>query len=327
MNRQTFIVLAILVVVAVLVAVGVAATGAAWSRVAISAMGFLAISLLIVSVFSQPGEISMSSQREAAIATGHEDRKTIFENPLCRPLMWLLLLLTHRLAMPGLKRWIRKQLVAAGSPNYYTAEEYLALALLCGFILGVLFEAGSLLINRQFSAFAFFMGATVGAGLAIYQLYDRAHKRISCIARRVPYAMDLISLAMGAGATFTEAVKTVVREQGDDPFNVELRTMLAEMELGSTRPKALANLAQRIPLDSLQGIISIVVQAEELGTPLGDVLHDQATLLRQARYVRAENAAAVASVRILLPCLLLVMAVVLTVFGPMILKAIRGGLF
>lgn len=327
MNRQTLIILSILVAAAAAIAVVLAVAGAMPAQIFISSLGCLSVSLLIVAVFSQPGTIQMSSQREAAIATGHDDRQTIFENPLWRAILWLGLILSHRLAMPSLKKWLRRTLVAAGSPNYYTAEEYLALSMFCGLVLGIVVEAGNLLIYGQFSAWAFIWSALLGTGLAIYQLHDRAQKRLQAITRRVPYAMDLISLAMGAGATFTEAVQTVVREQGDDPFNVELRTMLAEMDLGSTRSKALANLADRIPIDSLQGIISSIVQAEELGTPLGDVLHDQATLLRQARYVRAENAAAVASVRILIPCLLLVMAVVLTVFGPMILKTIRGGLF
>ena len=62
-------------------------------------------------------------------------------------------------------------------------------------------------------------------------------------------------------------------------------------------------------------------------TPLGDILHDQATLLRLQRSVKAENAAASASVRILIPCLLLVMAVILAVFGPAIIRHVRGGLF
>ena len=93
----------------------------------------------------------------------------------------------------------------------------------------------------------------------------------------------------------------------------------------STRRKALQNLSDRIPLDVLRSIIASVVQSEDLGTPLGEVLHEQATLLRQQRSVRAENLAAVASVRILLPCLLLVMAVIIMVVAPLALQAIRGG--
>ena len=59
----------------------------------------------------------------------------------------------------------------------------------------------------------------------------------------------------------------------------------------------------------------------------GDVLHSQANLLRMQRSARAENAAAVASVRILVPSLLILMGVVVAVFSPMILRIIREGLF
>ncbi|HOF19064.1 MAG TPA: type II secretion system F family protein, partial [Phycisphaerae bacterium] len=109
--------------------------------------------------------------------------------------------------------------------------------------------------------------------------------------------------------------------------NVELKSLLAEMDLGATRRKALQNLAARVPLDHLQSIVASVIQSEELGTPLADVLHSQATLLRLQRTVRAENLAAVASVRILVPCLLLLFAVILAVFGPAIIRALQGGLF
>jgi tight adherence protein C len=167
----------------------------------------------------------------------------------------------------------------------------------------------------------------VGFVAVIYTLHDRASKRLHAIARRLPYALDLISLAMGAGASFAEAVRTIVRETPDDPLNVEFRALLAEMELGTTRRVALENLAGRIAIESIRSLIAAVTQAEELGTPLGSVLHDQATLLRLERSVRAENLAAKASVRILVPCLLLVMAVILVVFGPMIIQVAKEGLF
>ena len=59
----------------------------------------------------------------------------------------------------------------------------------------------------------------------------------------------------------------------------------------------------------------------------GDVLHDQATLLRERRSMRAEEKAASASVQILVPCLFLVMACIICVFGPFIIRVVRGGLF
>ena len=287
----------------------------------------LCVMALFLSVFNQPGEAKLSPQRAAAIAAGHADRKTIFENTLLKPVMWLLLSLAYSLNVPRGKGWIRQKLTAGGNPDYYTPDEYLALSLLTGLGLGVVMELFGLLTSGRFSGILLFVGLFLGMAGTLYQLHERASKRLWAIAKRVPYALDLISLAMGAGATFTEAARTIVREQPEDPFNVELKTMLAEMELGTTRRQALKNLSDRIPLEMLQNIVASVVQAEELGTPLGQVLHDQAMLLRQQRSVRAENKAAVASVRILVPCLLLVMAVILAIFGPAIVRVVNEGLF
>ena len=297
-------------------------------QIGLSVGVFACAFMFVLGIFGQPGDVKVSPQRQAALALGHSDRRTVFEYALTRPLMWVLLAMSHRLSLPHLKRWLRSTLTAAGSPEYYTAEEYLALSLLGGFGLGcIMVMFIMILMNGHVSLFIFAVGFLFGFGLTVYGIYDKATKRIRQIAKRIPYAMDLIALAMGAGATFTEAVQTVVQEKGEEPFNVELKALLAEMDLGTTRRRALENMAERIPLDQFRSIISSVVQAEELGTPLADVLHQQANLLRLQRSVRAENAAAVASVRILVPSLLILMAVVLAVFAPMILRAISGGLY
>ena len=326
MSKQFLFVLVLLVVLAGVVGLGVfVLTAGDLTTAGLSVLFLAAAYLAVAAIFAQPGDIRMSPEREAALATGHTDRQTLFENVWLRPALWLLLILSHRLAMPRFKDWLRRTLVAAGSPNYYTPQEYVALSLLAGVSLGVAASVLHMFFLDSLSLSWLAAGLVIGTALALNHLREKANKRIRLISKRVPYALDLIALAMGAGATFVEAVRTVVRERSDDPFSVELRTLLAEMELGTTRRKALQNLSDRIPLDVLRSIIASVVQSEDLGTPLGEVLHEQATLLRQQRSVRAENLAAVASVRILLPCLLLVMAVIIMVVAPLALQAIRGG--
>ncbi|NBB96166.1 MAG: hypothetical protein GVY16_10570 [Planctomycetes bacterium] len=298
-----------------------------WWDYIVSVCLFFTVVLGIVFIFSQPGEIRVSHQRQAAIATGHTDRRTLFESGPMRPLLWLMLVIAHRLNIGGAKDWLRRRLVAAGSPNYYTAEEYLALSLLLGLALAMFLEVLAFAATSQFSLFAILFGILVGVTLSLYNIAEKASKRLRDITRQLPYALDLISLAMGAGATFVEAARTIITDSREDPLNVELRAVLAEMELGTTRRQALQNLANRVPIEPMRNLVSSVIQAEELGTPLSDVLHDQATLLRMQRSVRAENKAAVAGVRILVPCLLLVIAVLLTVFGPAIVRISTGGLF
>jgi len=293
----------------------------------LSALLLAVVFLLVAALFRHGGQIRMSPQRAAAIATGHMDRRTVFERPWLRPLLWLLLTVAHRLDLPRAKAWIARQLEGTGNPNYYTPQEYLALSFLSGLVLVGVLELFNWLLYAELSLVWLVVGLVFGAGLPLLQLYTQASRRLRQIWKRLPYALDLIALAMGAGATFTEAVRTIVGEDTDDPFHVELRTLLAEMDLGATRRRALENLAARVPLEELRSIVASVIQSEELGTPLTDVLHDQATLLRNQRSVRAEEAAAKASVRILVPCLLLVIAVMLAVFGPAIVRFVRGGLF
>lgn len=80
-----------------------------------------------------------------------------------------------------------------------------------------------------------------------------------------------------------------------------------------------------MPLESLRGVIGAVNQAEQLGTPLSGILKNQAVMLRNMRTVKAEDAAAKASLRILIPSMLIMLAVVIVVFAPLVIQWILNG--
>jgi len=291
-----------------------------WTRVALAVVLGGLVTSVVLGLFGQRGRAEISPEREVAIATGHADRHTVFEMSMLQPIMWLLLVAGRQLRSRWLRSKVRELLVAAGSPNFYTVDEWLALALLWGLIVAGALELANLAVLKQASWAMVLIGFLAGFALTIYWLHTQASKRVREISRRIPYTLDLIALAMGAGATFTEAVGTVVHEDPDHPFNAELKSVLAEIELGSTRAQALRNLSDRIPLETLRSIIAAIIQAESLGTPLADVLKQQASLLRLQRSVRAEKLAASASVRILVPSMLILASVVLAVFAPFIVR-------
>jgi len=303
------------------------ATAETWLVVATSVTGFATVVVGVVGLFGHTGRTEISPQRQIAIAAGAADRRTVFESEILAPVMWLLGQLAEKLSMPRFKQRLRATLIAAGSPSFYTAEEYLALSMLWGVAAAAALGLLNLLALGSFSLVSAGIGLVLGLATPLYYIHDVARRRVRHIARHVPYSLDLIALAMGAGSTFTEAVRTVVREAPNDPLNVEFGAVLAEMDLGTTRRQALANLADRVPLDSLRSIVASIMQAEDLGAPMGQVLRNQSSLLRRHRSVRAEKLAALASVRILIPSLLILLSVVLTVFAPVIIRAIRGELF
>jgi tight adherence protein C len=286
---------------------------------------FFGVFLPIYAIFRYPVPAEPPVHRRVAAAVGAE-RNTIFDNPMLAPIMTLALSLAQRFNVQSMRRRIRQDLEAAGNPSGYSVEEYLAICLISGLGVGFFVALFDLLVWGGGSVFLTAPAmAAVGFAVPVWALYDAAKRRLGRISKQLPYTLDLISLVMEAGATFPEAVETLIRDDPNDDLNQELRVALNEMSFGSTRAVALQNLADRIPLESLRSIVGAVNQAENLGTPLASILKLQAEMLRMHRSVRAEKLAASASLRVLIPSMLILIAVVVIVFAPLIIMYIQKG--
>ena len=77
--------------------------------------------------------------------------------------------------------------------------------------------------------------------------------------------------------------------------------MLAEIELGVDRRQALELLRKRTDVRELSAFVVALLQAEELGMSVGDVLRVQAGQVRLLRRQKAREAAAKTPVKILFP--------------------------
>ena len=294
--------------------------------IAIYILVFLAVFFFVATLF----RASIETKDESAfrIEIDNADRDTVFEVPWMRPLLVPLFHLVRRLNIPGFKKHVLTLLLALGNPRQYSPDEYIVICLLWGAIGSVMTfilarmvsgELGYLSIGLYLVA-----GSLVGFFGAYIWLRERALIRLRNISRRLPYALDLIAMAMDAGATFYEAAKAVVRDDPDDPLNEEFSIVIHEIDFGRSRQDALTHLGQRINVEGLDGILSAVLQAEALGTPLAVVLKLQANLLRMRRSMRAERKAGEAAVKILVPSMLILISVVLIIFAPIIVRGIEG---
>ena len=156
--------------------------------------------------------------------------------------------------------------------------------------------------------------------LQIKSVKDKAARRMRLLKLRLPFAMDLMALMMEAGATFQEALGTVVRESKDHPLGQELAVVNHETALGRSRKEALWALARRVEDDDLRELVFAVVKGEELGTPLSRILSDQSGQLRTKRSQWAEKAAGEAQVKIVYPGMLIMLACLAIVVSPFLLK-------
>lgn len=285
---------------------------------------FAGIFVPIFAIFRYPVPDEAPIHRQIAKAVG-VDQETIFESAAFAPVLSLFVQLAKRINLTGLRKSIRQNLQASGNPSGYTVDQVLGLAMAAAVSVGGLSSALVLLIDGGMLLFFLPVMSVIGFMTPLLALSSSATKRSRKIGKQLPYTLDLIALVMASGSSFTEAIETLIRDDPEDEFNQELAFCLAEMEYGTTRANALQNLGQRIPLDSLRSVIGAVNQAEKLGTPLSAILKVQAEMLRMHRSVRAEKLSASASLKILIPSMLILLAVVLIMAAPMIIRFIVQG--
>jgi tight adherence protein C len=219
-----------------------------------------------------------------------------------------------------------RQIGLAGGFLGLVPEELVSLSILSGMVGALAGCAAAPVVNL--GPLVPFAVAAFGAVAPFLWLSSEATERATAIGRRLPNAIDLIALGMGAGLDFPGAVKQTIDKSGtpDDPLLEELALVLQSLQLGRTRRQALEELAERAPIDPVRELVGAVVQAELRGNPLADVLRIQAEVSRQRRSVRAEEAAAKAAISMIGPLVLVFIAILILVLGPIVIRLKQTGL-
>lgn len=229
---------------------------------------------------------------------------------------------------PGIQRFIdhvELSLVRAGWPLGLSAPEILAAQLVLSIAVFWAAVAASLLLNSTPSFQIALLLSCLAFPLAITWLQEMRNLRVQRIRFALPYVIDMLTLALGAGLDFVQAVNHVLTQRPDsDPLNEELEAFVQEVALGMTRKEALLHFQHRISLPEVTELISGILQAEQMGTPLARILRLQTDALRLSRDQKVESHAAKASVKMLFPMVLIMGAVMLTIMGPVIVKMING---
>jgi tight adherence protein C len=220
---------------------------------------------------------------------------------------------------PAQRERIDRKLSLAGDVLGLNPEEYLALSLLstiAGVGLALAFaDVGEVSVNMLLMLFL-----PVGALLPHFQITGLGRDRLVAISRGLPFVVDLMGMAMSAGLDFPGAVRQVVEKAPNqsDPTIEELTLMLQGMQIGRARQQVLKELARRAPCDAVLEFTGALIQAEQRGNPIGEVLQIQAGTYRTRRSVNAEEAAAKAGVQMTAPLFLVFVSVLMLVLGPML---------
>ena len=161
--------------------------------------------------------------------------------------------------------------------------------------------------------------------LPLFWLRSAVKRRHASILKALPFVLDLLTLSVEAGMDFISALQRNCRSRRLDPLNEELLRMTKEIQVGSSRREALANMADRVGQGDLKSLALALIQADELGVSIGTMLRIQSEQLRSQRFDRAEKLAAEAPVKMLGPLMLCIFpAVFIVLLGPIISQAMKG---
>lgn len=205
------------------------------------------------------------------------------------------------------------RLLLAGNPHGLTAEGFVILKIglvIPALIIGIM--AHNLLL--------FFLLIIMTLCLPDLYLKISRQNRQEEIIKSLPDVLDLLTVSVEAGLGFDAALHKVI-EKMQGPLIVEFEKALQEMNLGKPRREALRDASARMGVDDVTTFIGSIIQADQLGVSITNVLRIQSAQCRANRKMRAEEKAQKAPVKMLIPLVLFIFPTILIVLlGPALIQ-------
>ncbi len=228
----------------------------------------------------------------------------------------------NRNAGQGTTDALQEKLNLAGRPWGLNASGFLALRLLSMLLFTALGLALALFGALAMPLFAVVpLGGLILGYLAPQMVVARRiKKRQKEILLALPSALDLLTISVEAGLSFDAALTRVVDKYNNE-FSRELTIMLNEVRLGRPRLEALDDVGRRCKVEELSNFIQAIIQSEQLGVGVANVLRIQSEEIRRKRRQRAEEQGQKAPLKMLFPmvgCIFPTLFIVL--LGPAVIE-------
>lgn len=213
---------------------------------------------------------------------------------------------------------------ASATSAYFGIKTLLTVGLpLVGFVLITLSGAPLKGHNMLFAMLALAAAGYYGPNLVLSRLVLVRQREIF---ESFPDALDLMTVCVEAGLGTESAM---IRVADDMQFKSpaladELRIVNLELRAGSTRERALRNLAIRTGVEEVDGFVTMISQAERFGTSIAASLRVHAEMLRTRRRQRAEEAAAKIALKLLFPLIFCIFpSLMVVLMGPAMIQVYR----
>lgn len=282
---------------------------------------YVALSTFLSTIFSNPS-ISLSwTSGEAPVKS--KSGVIRFSRPIVHK---LILPIISRYELKDYKERIKRDIQSAGLGQEINSEEYVGIQVFLGVAFPLILGSMNLLFDLGYPPLAIAFLSLFGFMYPGLYVKGRKQERQAQIRLDLPFVVDLLALSTEAGLDFIGSIQKVVDKMSKGPLAEELAQVLRDLKLGSSRAESLNALSWRLNMPEMTSFVAVLVTADAMGASIGGVLRQQSEQMRQERFVKAEKAGAEASQKIFIPLVLFILpAVLLIVFGPVILQFVGGG--
>jgi tight adherence protein C len=151
-------------------------------------------------------------------------------------------------------------------------------------------------------------------------------KRQQEIQKFMADAIDILAISVEAGQGFDGALATLSSRKRN-ALTAEFDRFRLEVQAGKGRREAFRDLALRTGVEDLMTFVAAMIQADQLGIGVAQVLKSQSEELRIKRRQRAEEKARQAPIKMLFPLIFLMFpSLFIVILGPALpqLMTFRG---
>ena len=255
-----------------------------------------------------------------------EELSLPFSQRILSPLSGSVATRLARLTPRSIREMVGEKLAAAGGLQGMGANEFLLLILFLSFALPLITAMLAMIAGAPvhqivgFSLYAF----ALGLYLPFFILNRKIKSRRRSMVRDLPDVLDLLTVSVEAGLGFDGALHKL-SEKMKGALVEEFSRLLNEIRVGVPRRNALVAMAGRCNLEDVSVFTTSLVQADQLGVGIGNVLRVQSAAMREKRRQRAQAAAMKAPVKMLLPLVMFIFPTIFVILvGPAVIQLIAS---
>lgn len=223
---------------------------------------------------------------------------------------------------------IQIKLAQAGNPNNLTVQDFLGMKGMGAIGFGGLSLLAMLFVfHPAFIKFIIFLAVTVVIGYFLPNLWIRQKikERQKEIQKYLADAIDILAISVEAGQGFDGALSTLSARK-HNALTYEFDRFRLEVQAGKGRREAFRDLALRTGVEDLSAFVTAMIQADQLGIGIAQVLRTQSEELRIKRRQRAEERARQAPIKMLFPLIFLMFpSLFIVILGPAVPQIMSFG--